>query len=211
MVKRNHSSEKTGLITTVEEFSTNQKPNETEPIELEASSSTFIQKLTGLITTVGVLSIPVYVYNSYNLTYSVLTSFAVTVSVLVLENNCRRNEKYASSMIRPSFMLNEIYIFFSDTFEWIGFQFARLTDLYYWIREYILEDLVNILHPAIKICLSWNGFLNGYSDYYFKQSEYGSWIFSIVGICFFFVLIYTCWGFNIMEFKPLKSLWKLLE
>lgn len=208
MVKRNHSSGKTETVE--EDSSTNQTENET--VELELSSSTFLQKLTGLITTFGVLSIPFYFYNFYNLTYTILTCISITVSVLILENNCRRNKTYNKSMIRPSFMLNEIYISFSDTFDWIGFQFAKLTDLYYWIREYILEDLVNILRPTIKICLSWLEFFKGYYDYYVKQSEYGYWsgFFGIVGIYFLFILLYSCWGFNIVEFK-LKSLNKLLN
>ena len=162
--------------------------------EPETTSSTFLQKLTGLATTCGILSIPFYVYTfTYNLSYTFSTSVFLTVAVLILENNCRRSEEYNESMIRPSFMLNELSISFRETFKWIGFHLAKLTDLFYWIREYIFEDLANILRPTIGLCLSWLEFFKGYYNYYVKQSDCNTFIF-IIAILFGGILLYIYYG-----------------
>jgi hypothetical protein len=93
----------------------------------------------------------------------VIYGSVLAVALLGIENYCRRN--HPNTMIRPSNTINEVSIYVGRFTTWIGYQIARLTDIWQFIKEIIGQDLYNIFHAGGELFVSCFKFIKGYHDY----------------------------------------------
>ena len=116
-----------------------------------------------------------------NWSQTIIRVVPVMMILLVMENYCRNDEDWKNSNFRPSIGLNWLAINAKFWFQWAGFQFAKLTDVFYWIYEYLMEDLVNILRPLGQLIFSWLQFFKGYFDYFLSAVTWTNWPLGMIG------------------------------
>lgn len=143
------------------------------------TAGSLLQVLAGMSVVTVVLMTPFIVFEHFGMLASVLSVVVLTVKILFIENYCRRNQEMNQSLMRPSVMLTELANQSRRLFSWMGFQFARLTDICYWIYEYLAEDLFNILKPLWRLLFSWLQFFKGFVDYYLSGV---TWVTLSVGV-----------------------------
>jgi hypothetical protein len=85
--------------------------------------------------------------------------------LLVGVENVMRN-KNPNSMGRPSNFIMECSNKLKEGFKWVGYQIARITDLVYFIKEYIFEDLKNLALGTVEVLISPWYLIKGYYNYY---------------------------------------------
>jgi len=97
---------------------------------------------------------------------SYLSMFGSLCLVLVVvESYFRRTNQ--TSRYRPSNLIEELAERCRSVFRWIGFQIARLTDLYYWIKEYFpYEDICRLVKVTSDLVVSPFWAIKGWYSYY---------------------------------------------
>lgn len=122
--------------------------------------------------------------------------------VVGLENYFRRNHPESSK--RPSTCLNNVAIKCSSFFTWVGYQVAKFTDIYYFIKEFIGQDCLNILTTFSEIIISPFRTIQGFFEYYTcsfrfpSGNEYG----------FIFILIFYIASTFVLTYPLIKTKWE---
>ena len=102
-----------------------------------------------------------------NLTMRSLMMYAAggSVGLVMLESVLRR--KAPESLFRPSNLIDLGTTYSRSISRWVGFQFARFTDIYYLIKEFFpYEDIQRLGGSLWRLCISPFQALKGYHDYY---------------------------------------------
>lgn len=101
---------------------------------------------------------------------------ATTIIFPILVENFYRHTN-PESFMRPSNTLNSIAQCAEIWFEWIGFRVASFTDIYMFIKEYILEDARLIIEAMVALISSPFYAVKGWCTYYagsLSPTEYGN-------------------------------------
>ena len=95
-----------------------------------------------------------------------MTAFVFSaIALIFLESTSRKN--FPNSMLRPTNTIDYLTTLLTRFFSWIGFQFARLTDIYYLIKElFPYEDIRRLTSSIWNLFASFFHLFKGYHDYY---------------------------------------------
>jgi len=110
-----------------------------------------------------------------NIARYILASWALVLTESILRVN-------APTFARPSTLMNSTASFIAEWAYWLGYQVARITDLYYLVKKYIGDDVV------VLIVASWNLIKApleaacGYIAYY-ANTLIIQWILSVLVLC----------------------------
>jgi len=173
-------SDSEGISDTPPEMPSGALPEMTSrALPLNSGSANVVQVGGGLGVISGFFMIPYVAFKQMGWVISVMSMVGLVVVTLFVENFCRRTLEYNHSLLRPSVMISELDSQFRSLFNWLGFQFARITNIFYWVYEYLVEDLVNIINPLGHLMFSWMQFFKGYMDYYLSGL---TWVMPGLGI-----------------------------
>lgn len=136
--------------------------------------------------------------------YGVGILIVLLIITTLIENYFRKN--VPDSSYRPSTILNTIANKIGELALYLGIQLAKLSNIYYFIRdilrEYISEDLYALVNASVRITVAPFKFIKGYIEYYVctLTSFHGLYlsVFSIEAIIGF--IIYKWYNFSIQLF-----------
>lgn len=95
-----------------------------------------------------------------------LTKLGVfSIYLIVLESFCHTNSP--ESLLRPTIFIDYCAAYSRSIWSWCGFQFARFTNLYYFIKEFVpFEDIQHLIDSIYYLMISPFEILRGYYNYY---------------------------------------------